>query len=68
MTFFSTCMRTSSAIGKSEAIWKWEMDGDRMPVSVGNYVMRYQCLSFNFASYAGVLPSPLGQNSVYKLV
>lgn len=37
-------------------------------ILLGTIAMRYQCLSFNVASYCGVLPSLLGQNSVFKLV
>lgn len=34
MTFFPTCIRTPSVAGESEAIFKLEMGGDSMPVSV----------------------------------
>jgi len=33
-------MRTPSVVGESEAIWKWEMGGDSMPVSVLGTMVR----------------------------
>lgn len=50
MTFFPICMRTSSVVGESEAIQKWEMDGNGVPVSVRDSGMRYQCFSFDSAA------------------
>lgn len=43
-----------SAVGGSKATKKWEMDGDRLPVSVRDYGMIYECFSFDSTSYPGI--------------